>query len=104
MPTTFRLNPERVAYFETNGWRAYYERKWLKVLWLIVRLCQEQFHVPFPMSLLAAYYTTRASAAWAPLCLELYLAALFFSACTFSSASLAGPYWQWQVMPCYLQH
>ena len=66
MPTTFRLNPERVAYFETNGWRAYYERKWLKVLWLIVRLCQEQFHVPFPMSLLAAYYTTRASVAWAP--------------------------------------
>ena len=45
MPTTFRLNPERVAYFEPNGWRAYYERKWLKVLWLIVRLCQEQFHI-----------------------------------------------------------
>ena len=66
MPTTFQLNPERVAYFETNGWRAYYERKWLKVLWLIVRLCQEQFHVPFPMSLLAAYYTTQASAAWVP--------------------------------------
>src|SRR6266699_6353746 len=32
-----------------------------------------------------------------PLCLELYLAALFFSVCTFSSASSAGPYWQWQV-------
>jgi hypothetical protein len=66
MPTTFRLNPERVAYFEANGWRAYYERKWLRVLWLLVQLCQEQFHIPFPMSLLAAYYTTRASAAWVP--------------------------------------
>jgi hypothetical protein len=66
MAPTFRLNPERVAYFEANGWRAYYERNWLEVLRLIVGLCQEQFHIPFPMSLLAAYYTTRASAAWVP--------------------------------------
>src|SRR5579863_1985351 len=63
---TFQMNPERVAYFEANGWRAYYDRKWLKVLRLIVGLCQEQFHIPFPVSLLAAYYTTRASAAWVP--------------------------------------
>lgn len=66
MATTFRLNPVRVAYYEANGWRAYYERKWLKLLRLIVGLCQEQFHIPFPASLLAAYYTTRASVAWAP--------------------------------------
>jgi hypothetical protein len=66
MATTFRLNPARVAYYESNGWRAYYERKWLKLLRLIVGLCQEQFHIPFPASLLAAYYTTRASVAWAP--------------------------------------
>jgi len=33
---------------------------------LIVGLCQEQFRIPFPMSLLAGYYTTRASAAWVP--------------------------------------
>jgi hypothetical protein len=66
MATTFRLNPARVAYYEANGWRAYYEHKWLKLLQLIVGLCQEQFHIPFPASLLAAYYTTRASVAWAP--------------------------------------
>lgn len=66
MATAFRLNPARVAYYEANGWRAYYEHKWLKLLQLIVRLCQEQFHIPFPASLLAAYYTTRASMAWAP--------------------------------------
>src|SRR5947209_6187108 len=66
MATTFRLNPVRVAYYEANGWRAYYERQWLKLLRLIVGLCQEQFHIPFPASLLAAYYTTRASVAWAP--------------------------------------
>jgi hypothetical protein len=66
MATTFRLNPDRVAYVEAAGWRAYYDHKWIKMLRLIVGLCQEQFHIPIPMSLLAAYYTTRASAAWVP--------------------------------------
>ncbi len=66
MAVSFRFNPDRVAYFETAGWRAYYDRKWLRMLRLIVRLCQEQFHIPFPRSLLAAYYTTRASLAWIP--------------------------------------
>jgi hypothetical protein len=60
----FDFNPERVAYFEAAGWRAYYEHAWLKLLRLIVGLCQEQFSIPFPMSLLAAYYITHASAAW----------------------------------------
>ncbi len=64
MATTFKLNPDRVAYFEAAGWRAYYDHKWIKMLRLIVGLCQEQFRIPFPMSLLAGYYTTRASAAW----------------------------------------
>jgi hypothetical protein len=62
----FQFEPERVAYYEAYGWRAYYERRWFQVLRLIVGLCQQQFHIPFPMSLLAAYYTTRASAAWVP--------------------------------------
>jgi hypothetical protein len=66
MVTTFKLNSDRVAYFEAAGWRAYYDHKWLRMLRLIVGLCQEQFHIPFPMSLLAGYYTTRASAAWVP--------------------------------------
>ncbi len=66
MATTFQFNPDRLAYFEAAGWRAYYDRKWLRMLWLIVALCQEQFQIPFPISLLAAYYTTRASVAWVP--------------------------------------
>ncbi len=66
MATTFKLNPDRVAYFEAAGWRAYYDHKWVKMLRLIVALAQEQFRIPFPMSLLAGYYTTRASAAWVP--------------------------------------
>jgi len=59
-----RFNPERVAYFEAQGWRAYYEHNWLKMLRLIVALCQEQFGIPFPVSWLAAYYIVRASAGW----------------------------------------
>ena len=34
------------------------------MLHLIVELCQEQFHIPFPMSFLAGYCTTRASVVW----------------------------------------
>ncbi len=59
-----RFNPDRIAYFEAQGWRAYYEHHWLKMLRLLVALCQEQFGVPFPISWLAAYYIVRASAGW----------------------------------------
>jgi hypothetical protein len=65
-PRPWRFDPDRVAHFEAAGWRAYYERDWLRLLRLIVALCQEQFRIPFPRSLLAAYYVTRAAAAWAP--------------------------------------
>jgi len=64
MATSFKFNPERVAYFEAAGWRAYYDHTWIKMLRLIVGLCQEQFRIPFPISFLAGYYTTRASATW----------------------------------------
>lgn len=60
------FNPDRMAHFEGAGWRAYYDRDWLKLVRLTLGLFGEQFHIPFPMSLLAAYYITRASIAWAP--------------------------------------
>lgn len=66
MAKTFEFNPDRVAYFEAAGWRAYYNHQWVTMLHLIVGLCQEEFRIPFPMSLLTAYYTTRASLAWVP--------------------------------------
>jgi hypothetical protein len=66
-PARPRFDPDRIAYFETAGWRAYYDRSWLKLLKLIVQLSQEQFRIPFPLSLLAAYYIVRASVAWVPL-------------------------------------
>ncbi len=68
MPSSraFRMNPGRIAHYEAEGWRAYYDRQWPRLLTLVVGLCQEQFSIPFPVSLLAAYYVTRASIAWAP--------------------------------------
>ena len=62
----FRLDPERVAALEAGGWRAYYDRDWLKLMRLMVQLNQEQFHIPFPLSLVAAIHVARGSAAWAP--------------------------------------
>jgi hypothetical protein len=66
MAAAVQFNPDRLAYFEASGWRAYYDRKWFKMVRLLVDLCQEQFGIPFPMSVLAAYYSVRASVAWVP--------------------------------------
>jgi hypothetical protein len=61
------FNPERVAYYETEGWRAYYDRKWPRLLRLLVSLCHTQFAMPWPQAVLGAYYATRASLAWVPI-------------------------------------
>ena len=66
MAGEFRFDPDRVAYFEAAGWRAYYDRRWPRVTRLMTQLCEEQFHIPAPTSWLAAYYVARASIAWAP--------------------------------------
>jgi hypothetical protein len=64
MSQPVQFNPDRIAYTEAAGWRAYYDHNWLKMLYLLVVLCQEQFRIPFPISLLAGYYIVRASAGW----------------------------------------
>src|SRR5690242_18298148 len=35
---------KKVAYYEVEGWKAYYDRDWLRLLRLIVSLAQAQFH------------------------------------------------------------
>ena len=100
MAKPFEFNPDRVAYVEAAGWRAYYDRKWLKMLRLIMTLCQDQFHIPFPMSLLAAYYTISASIAWVPvnhdekkvlkLLDKFYRLARRYSGLTFDATRVAG--------------
>ena len=66
MAASFQLHPERIAELEAGGWRAYYDRNWPRVIKLMVQLNQEQFHIPFPLSVVAALHVARASAAWAP--------------------------------------
>jgi hypothetical protein len=61
-----RFNPEMIAYYETEGWRAYYDRNWLRAFGLMVQLSESQFHVPFPRSFLAVYHVIRASVAFVP--------------------------------------
>jgi hypothetical protein len=66
MTARIRLNPDRIAELEAGGWRAYYDRDWVKLLQLMVQLNQEQFHIPFPLSVVAAFHVARGSIAWAP--------------------------------------
>jgi hypothetical protein len=61
-----RFTPEMIAYYETEGWRAYYDRNWLRAFGLMVHLCESQFHIPFPCSFLAVYHVIRASVAFVP--------------------------------------
>ncbi len=60
------FNPEAIAYYETEGWRAYYDRNWLRAFGLMLRLSDSQFHIPFPRSFLAVYHIIRASIAFVP--------------------------------------
>src|SRR5207244_736703 len=66
MAKPVRFDPERMAYLETEGWRAYYDRKWLRAFLLLATLCREQFRLTYLSSLRAAYFATRASLAFAP--------------------------------------
>jgi hypothetical protein len=61
-----RFNPDAIAYYETEGWRAYYDRNWLRAFGLMVHLSESQFHIPFPRSFQAVYHVIRASIAFVP--------------------------------------
>lgn len=59
-------DPDRVAFFEKAGWEAYYDRKWLRVLRLMVQLNREEFGMLLPTAIAAAVDVVRASLAFAP--------------------------------------
>jgi len=61
------LDPDRVATFESAGWRAYYDRNWPRVFWLMVRLNREEFRMSLPTALAASVDIVRASIAFAPI-------------------------------------
>jgi len=66
MPQNPKLDPNRVAYFESAGWRAYYDRNWPRVFWLMVQLNREEFRMSLPTALAASVDIVRASIAFAP--------------------------------------
>lgn len=61
-----RFAPERIAYYEAAGWRAYYDRQWLRVLGLMVQLNREQFGMSWLGAGAAALDVVRAGLAFAP--------------------------------------
>jgi hypothetical protein len=61
------FDPDKIAYYETEGWRAYYDRRWARAFWLLVQLNRSQFRMPWPRALAAALDAVRASKAFAPL-------------------------------------
>jgi hypothetical protein len=61
-----QLDAPLIARLEAQGWRAYYDHDWGRLVRLIVQLNQAQFHIPFPLSVVAAYHVARGSAAWVP--------------------------------------
>src|SRR5262245_38665859 len=60
------FDPDRLAYLEVTGLRAYYDHKWFLMLKLVVQVMREQFGFSLPRALQAAYLVTRGSIAWAP--------------------------------------
>jgi hypothetical protein len=60
------FDPDRLAYLEVVGWRAYYDKDWPKMLKLLVTLTREQFGFTRLRALQGAYYALRASIAWKP--------------------------------------
>jgi hypothetical protein len=60
------LQPDLIAELEAGGWRAYYDHDWPNLVRRLVQLNQEQFHIPFPLSIVAAFHAARASRAWVP--------------------------------------
>lgn len=64
---SLRFDPQRVAELEAAGWRAYYERSWLRLFWLTAALAREQFRIPLPFALVGASYIARAAKVFAPL-------------------------------------
>jgi hypothetical protein len=102
----FTFDPDHVAKLETEMWRSYYDRKWLRVLYLTERTSAEEFHIPIPLSLQAAYYATRAARAFKPIDNDLpatlgaltgyYRLVRRFSGLRFDPAEVAGSelrYW-----------
>jgi hypothetical protein len=60
-------DPDKVAYYEAEGWRAYYDHNWLRAFRLMVQLNRQEFAMSWPAAVAGAVDIVRASIAFAPL-------------------------------------
>jgi hypothetical protein len=60
------LRPDQIAYYEAAGWQAYYDHRWARAFWLMVRLNREEFRMRPLAAVAAALDIVRASIAFAP--------------------------------------
>lgn len=62
-----RFDPDRVAHLETESWRAYYDRRWLRMARVLVAAHREQFNLSPFNALRVTISASRAAIAFAPL-------------------------------------
>ena len=60
------FDPRTVAHYEKESWIAYYKRRWLRLMRLLVALVQSTFGLSFFQAIYAGYLLTRAQIAFAP--------------------------------------
>lgn len=60
------FDPRKVAYYEKENYVAYYEKEWLKLLRVSIRLVEESFALSLRQAIYSAYLVARAEIAFAP--------------------------------------
>jgi len=60
------FDPRRVAYYETQAWVAYYQRRWLRLMRLLIALVRTTFGLSLWQALRVAIPLTRAQIKFAP--------------------------------------
>lgn len=67
MPRNYVDDPDIVAYYEKEGWAAYYDRAWVRAFRLLYSMNREAFRMTRLTAFGASMDTVRASIAFAPL-------------------------------------
>jgi hypothetical protein len=60
------FDPRAVGSLECRAWETYYRRRWGASAIAFVRLVRAAFGMPWPRTLLGAWYVLRANLVWAP--------------------------------------
>ena len=60
------FDPRRVAYYEKESWAAYYQRRWFRLLQLLIGLIRSSFGLSLWQAIYISIPSTRAQIAFAP--------------------------------------